>query len=81
MQIIDFILGSVIFEFIGASAKWVYSNVKDRLRGERPKTFSEIWNGRKKASFQESIEHGWSNIFLGVAIIIILIIVLTWIDV
>jgi hypothetical protein len=78
MQIFDSIFGSIVFEFIGVSAKWIFTNIKDRIQGRKPKTFSELWNGKKKATLQESVERGWSNAFTGIAIILAVIIILKW---
>jgi hypothetical protein len=70
---IDIIFRSVLVEFIGASTKWFFLLSIDFLKGKKPKSFKEIWKGEKKKSSSDSIKGGISNIFLGYAVIIALI--------
>lgn len=62
--------GSIIFEAIGAFFRWMYLRVLGKIRGSRPVTLKQVWEGKRNPSFQENVEHGFSNIVLGVIIVI-----------
>jgi len=61
----DSIIGSVVFEFIGASIKWLYYSIKNWLTGETPISFGTIYSGDEKQEFHEQFFLGVSNVFLG----------------
>lgn len=58
-------LGSIIFEFIGASVRWLYLLAKHKMQGKGLISFGRVFDGKKDASFKENIEHGFSNTLLG----------------
>lgn len=68
-------MGSVVFEFIGAFFKWLYFAVYSAIKGRRAVSFKQIWEG-DRTDFQERIEYGISNLVLGIAISLGLIIFL-----
>lgn len=71
-------VGSIIFEFIGVLAKWVFYSMINILTGKKgKKSFGEIWNGRR-SNFQDTIESAWSNIGLGMLIVFIVCCILVW---
>lgn len=72
---LESIVGSIVFEFVGAFSRWLFLSVKNRIRGNGVVSFKKVWGGRKNAKFQESIEHGMSNIGLGMLIIFILLLI------
>lgn len=77
---IDSIIGSVFFEFIGALIKWVVYAVLHKLRGKEIISLKEMWDGRKGSQKSEIIMHGFSNILLGLIVVVgffVLIIKLT----
>lgn len=65
-------IGSIIFEFIGASFKWVYLAIKHKIVGKKIVGFKQVFDGKKNADFQETIEYGMSNIILGMVIVFII---------
>jgi hypothetical protein len=68
--------GSIIFEAIGAFFRWIFLRVVGVIKGGKPVSFKQVWDGKKDTSFQENVEHGFSNIALGVIIVIGAIVVL-----
>jgi len=78
---IDSIIGSVFFEFVGAFTKWVVYAVIHKVRGRDIISFKEMWGGRKGSQKSEIIMHGFSNILLGLIVVVglfVLVIKLTW---
>jgi hypothetical protein len=72
---IDSIIGSVFFEFIGALTKWTFYAVFNKLRGEKMISFREAWSGRKGGQKSEIILHGFSNIILGLIVVTTLFVI------
>lgn len=66
---VDSIIGSVIFEFIGASIKWFYYSVKNWLTREEHISFGKIYSGDSK-EFHDQVFLGVSNTSLGLVVII-----------
>ena len=71
---LEAIFGSLIFEFIGVSAKWIFHCVKYKIKGKAIIKFKNFRKEKKDISFQESIEDSFSNVALGIIIIVILLI-------
>ena len=69
-------LGSIIFEFIGAFFRWLLLFTLNKIKGRKSVSFKQVWEGRKNTSLQENVEHGFSNIVLGVIIVIGTIVIL-----
>ena len=69
-------IGSIILEFIGASIRWIFLLIKSRMTGKKVISFKEIFDGKKRSSFKESVEHGMSNIILGFVVIFIVCMIL-----
>jgi hypothetical protein len=67
---IDSIIGSVFFEFVGAFTKWVVYAVIHKVRGRDIISFKEMWGGRKGSQKSEIIMHGFSNILLGLIVVV-----------
>lgn len=67
---VDSIIGSVFFEFIGALTKWVAYAVLHKVRGKHIISFKEMWDGRKGSQKSEIIMHGVSNILLGLIVVV-----------
>ncbi len=60
---IDSIIGSVFFEFIGAFIKWFTYAIIYKLRGRKIISFKEMWSGRKGSQKSDILMHGVSNVF------------------
>jgi len=69
-KMIDSIIGSVFFEFVGAFTKWVVYAVIHKVRGRDIISFKEMWGGRKGSQKSEIIMHGFSNILLGLIVVV-----------
>lgn len=67
---IDSIIGSVFFEFVGALTKWVVYAVLHKIRRKRIISFREMWDGRKGSQNPEIILHGFSNTLLGLLVVV-----------
>ena len=67
---IDSIIGSVFFEFVGALTKWAVYAVLHKVRGREIISFKEMWDGRKGSQKSEIIMHGFSNILLGLTVVV-----------
>jgi hypothetical protein len=72
--------GSIIFEAFGAFFRWLYVSILNKLRGRKSSSFKEVWEG-KKTAFQGSIEYGFSNIILGVIIVMAVILIIKFLDI
>ncbi len=66
-------IGSIIFEFVGAFAKWTYYVVRNGLRGKESPGFMRLWIGRKGQNLERSISEGFSNVVLGMLIVVIIV--------
>lgn len=69
----DTIIGSVVFEFIGASLKWFFNFIYSFIKGKEPTSFKEIWGGKEDAEYHEVILGGVSNIFLGLFVTVMIL--------
>lgn len=78
---LDSIIGSVFFEFIGAFSKWLFYAVIYSLKGEKTKSFKDIWNGRKDSKKSNLLMYGISNIVLGIIVISFLIFFILWLGI
>ena len=77
---IESILGSVIFEAIGAFVRWIFVSMRNRIKGRATLSFGQVWRGRKRG-LQESVEYGVSNILLGAGTVLLIIVLLMWIGI
>ncbi|WP_339751439.1 hypothetical protein [Algoriphagus aquimarinus] len=66
----DHILGSVFFEFIGAFSKWIVYAAIYKMRGKKVISFNEMWGGKKNSKRSDILMHGFSNIILGLLIVV-----------
>lgn len=67
---IDSIVGSIFFEFVGALTKWVLYASIHKIIGKKVIGFKEMWDGRKGSHKSEIIMHGFSNIILGLIVVV-----------
>ncbi|MEM6524695.1 MAG: hypothetical protein AAF693_12910 [Bacteroidota bacterium] len=72
----DSIIGSIIFEIIGAFIKWVYFLTVNFFRRKKTPSFYELWMGRKEEEHANLLMQGVSNILLGAFFVIGLIVLL-----
>lgn len=72
----DSIIGSIIFEFIGAFAKWLSYALINKIKGKKIIAFREIWSGRKDTQHSDLLMQGVSNIFLGIIVVMSIVIFL-----
>lgn len=73
---LDSIIGSIVFEFVGAFVKWVFYAFVYKMRGKEIISFKEMWSGRKGSKSSDLIMHGFSNVVLGLLVTIGLILLL-----
>lgn len=72
-------LGAIIFEFIGASGKWLFLFAKRRIQGKATIPFKDV-RGSKIKDDRDRLAVSLSNFILGIIIslaIIFILIVLT----
>ena len=69
----DTIIGSVVFEFIGACLKWFFNFIYSLIKGKEPTSFKKIWGGKEDAEYYEVVLGGVSNIFLGLIVTVIIL--------
>jgi len=63
----------IIFNFIGATIRWIYGTVWRTIAGKQRFTFKEYLNGSKKSSdFLEEYAHGTNNVIIGVVFFFII---------
>ena len=67
----DSIIASFIFEFVGASTKWLVASVISLFKNEERKPFSEFYKAKKTDSNSDIFMSGVSNVFLGILITIV----------
>ncbi|MDR8394587.1 hypothetical protein NC796_25805 [Aliifodinibius sp. S!AR15-10] len=72
----DSIIGSIFFEFIGASIKWIFYTVKNWIKGEKYISFGTIYSGDESDEFHEQFFLGVSNIWVGLLFIMGIIVLL-----
>lgn len=77
---LDNIIGSIFFEFIGALTKWLFYAAVYALKGKKIKSFKVIWDGRKGSTDSDLIMHGASNILLGLIITVALVLIIIQIN-
>jgi hypothetical protein len=80
IKIMDEIFGSIVLEYIGASTKWVIYFFISKLKGQKVTPFKQILDGKKGSKQYDAILHGWSNIWVGVIVIISIAVLLVMID-
>lgn len=66
----DSFIASFIFEFVGATTKWLFNSVLDLFKGKEKKSFSSFYKAKKIDNDSEIFLSGISNIFLGILVII-----------
>jgi len=72
---LNIIFRSILLEFIGALAKWLFYAILCKIRGREIKSFVEIWNGRNNSSDAEYMMHGMSNILVGYLVLVLFIVI------
>lgn len=77
---LDNFIGSVLFEIIGASIKWVFSAIINYIKGKRVPSFKEVYDGKKGMDKADTIFYGVSNILLGIIFTVVLILFLIHLD-
>lgn len=65
-------IGSVIFEFVGVSIRWLFHRLFSLLKGRKSKTFKEVWDGPKDYNGMETTAYSFYNIILGAFIIVLI---------
>jgi hypothetical protein len=73
--ILDSIISSIVFEWIGASIKWIFFGLIDLTKKRRPKTLKYYFDGETKKQ-SDLILIGASNIVLGIVTAVILMLFL-----
>jgi hypothetical protein len=71
----DELFGGVILEFIGAAVKWLFTRRIHIRTRKRNISFGEILdeNKRKGAKGFDAIILGWSNVWVGLLVLVIFI--------
>lgn len=73
---LDNIIGSIFFEFVGAFIKWLFYAIIYKIKGKKIIGFKEMWEGRKGSKKFDLLMNGTSNIILGLIVTITLILLL-----
>jgi hypothetical protein len=77
---LEAIFGSIILQFLGASAKWVIYFILNKYKGKKTIPFKKFWKGRKAKHEMDYILDGWSNIWVGILVILALSVILVTAD-
>ena len=72
----DSIIGSIIFEFIGASIKWLFYAIIHLFKGEKVISFGTIYSGDPDDEFHDKIFGGIYNILVGLLVTVGIIVLL-----
>ncbi len=72
---LESIIGSMIFEWIGASIKWLFFGLIDFFKKRKPKSLKYYFEGKSK-NHSEMVFTGISNIILGIVASVALILYL-----
>ena len=64
-------IGSVIFEFVGVSFRWLFHQLLSLFKGRKSKTFKQIWDGPKDYDGMEITTYSVTSIALGAFIIVL----------
>ena len=72
-------IGSYIFEFLGVLAKWVIQFPICFILKRKRKSFIEIWDGPPSVDGADNLMYGFSNVFVGVIVLIALLKFILWI--
>ena len=70
--------GSIIFEVIGAFFRWLYLRIVSKIKCTKAVSIKQVWEGKKSSSLQDNVEYGFSNIILGVIIVLTICVVIIW---
>ena len=62
---LDNIIGSIFFEFIGVFIKWTFYLIVNKIKGKKVISFKNVWNGRRSKDKSEIFMNGFSNIAIG----------------
>lgn len=73
---LDNIIGSIFFEFIGALIVWILHSIFRLFTGKKPKSFKSIFNGSSTDSKADIILSGSMNIIIGMVSVVLLCILL-----
>lgn len=76
----DVIAGSLIFEHLGASTRWLYYALHSQLTGSKYKRYGEFYDGRRGWKFSRKSKNAMYNIFIGTVILLALLVVLVFIS-
>ncbi|WP_276498021.1 hypothetical protein [Pontibacter litorisediminis] len=57
--------GSLLFEHLGASTRWLYYFLQSELTGSRRRKYSEFYDGRRNWRFSRKTKNAIYNNFVG----------------
>ncbi|QSS96655.1 hypothetical protein [Psychroflexus sp. ALD_RP9] len=64
----------IIFNFIGASFRWIFGNLWRTMTNKPKYAFKEYLNGAKKSTeYYDKLLHGTSNVIVGVVVTLLII--------
>jgi len=75
---LDSIIGSLFFEWVGAFTRWSILWVVNRVKRKKQLTFKEVWAGRKNTTQSETFMYGISNIMLGTVVVVAICTIIIW---
>lgn len=75
---LDSIIGSLFFEWVGAFTRWSILWVVNMVKGKKQLTFKEVWDGRKNSTQSETFMYGISNIMLGTVVVVAICTIIIW---
>ena len=65
-------IGSIFFEFIGAATRWIFLAIKCKFQGKKTVRFSKLYFGNKRTDSKGKIEYAFSNIMLGMIVVVLI---------
>lgn len=74
------ISGSLIFEHLGASTRWLYYFIHSGLTGSRRRKYSEFHDGKKGWRFSRKTKNAMYNNVVGTIILAVILVVLVFIS-
>ena len=67
-------LGGILFNFIGATVRWIYGTIWRTIANKKKYSFREYLHGPKDGDFIiDEVGHGCNNVAIGMAFLIIVI--------
>ena len=79
-MIFEVIFSSIVFEFIGASARWIANYLASKVTGKERRGFDAYWEGRKGSGHVAKTKNAIYNINIGTLVFMGIILVLVYLS-